>query len=212
MSDQGTPETEANPQTETEAPAESGRPDWLDPIEQRMDELRDQNMAIADQFRQMQPVEDDEDFDIDELYGDDGELTPEAAQALIDQRVNEAVSSQLSQRDAANALEQREYAFDDLRERVPALQDDRYAAQIVREVAGDLEGPGYGALVKTPLFVDLIEQRHKAGKFDEQAAAEQPPPRGVVLESAQGAAPQQQDQEDWGERIVKAAERLRPKI
>ena len=46
--------------------------------------------------------------------------------------------------------------------------------------------------------------------YDEQRAAQAP--RGVVLESGTGAAPQADSDEDWGDRIVAAAERLRPKI
>jgi hypothetical protein len=61
--------------------------------------------------------------------------------------------------------------------------------------------------------VDVIEWVHKVRKYDESAAAQTPAGPGVVLESAQGAAqPSKGSDVDWSDRIVKAAERLRPQI
>lgn len=207
--------TPAQPAEQTQQPAEP--PAWLGPIEQRMNELRDQNVEVAERLSALTaPEEEVEDLlPEDEWYDDNGDLTPEAAQQIIDQRVQEAVSARWSEQQATEALSLRELAFDELRERLPDLADDAYSTQIVREVAADLQAQGHEAIINTPMFVDLIEQRHKALKFDEQAAsmAEQAPQR-VVLEAGGGASAQQraQPQEDWGERIVKAAERLRPQI
>jgi hypothetical protein len=61
--------------------------------------------------------------------------------------------------------------------------------------------------------VEVIEAFYKAEKFDElhaAQAAEQP--RSVVLESASGVRQQAKPDTDWGDRIVKAAERLKPQI
>ena len=215
MSDQSaTPEQGSQESAPEQAPAQeqSGPPEWLGPIEERMNELRDQNVALAEHIASLTGGQEEEEDEFD-LYDDDGDLTPEAAQAIIDQRVTEAVNSRWSEQQATEALNLRDVAFDELRDRVPALQDDKVATHLVTEVAAELRDAGYEAIVETPLFVDLIEQRHKATQFDERAASEQPPQRGVVLESGAGAAPQQrQEEEDWGERILKAAERISPKI
>ena len=62
--------------------------------------------------------------------------------------------------------------------------------------------------------MDVIEAFFKADKYEDvrkTQAAEQP--RSVVLESGSGAGrPQRSNEPDWGDRIVKAAERLRPSI
>jgi hypothetical protein len=222
MSDQSaTPErggeqpAEPAQQTTPEIPAEP--PAWLGPIEQRMAELRDQNVEMAERLSALtaEPEQDEDEFlPEDEWYDEDGELTPEAAQQIVDQRVREAVGQILSERDASEALDMRELAFDELRERIPALQEDAYATQLVRDVADDLTEAGLAAAIETPVFVDLIEREHKARQFDERMTAEDEPQQRVVLEAAGGSSRAQQSKQetDWGERIQKAAERLKPQI
>jgi hypothetical protein len=159
--------------------------------------------------------EPEEEFSDGDLYDDDGELTPEGAQKLIDQRVDERLEARLSKRDAARALEEREDAFDALREEVPALQDDKLAARLVRETAEWCQRSGNERLINTPEFVDLVEDRYYRESYHERAAAEREDreDREVVLESASGASqPSSKKEPDWGDRIVKAAQRLRPDI
>lgn len=209
--------------TPPEAPQEKspeGPPEWMGPITERMNELGEQTGQMAEQIAGLYgaPEEYEEEAEPEvepDPYDEDGELTPEGAQQIIDQRVDERLNSALSQRDAARALEAREDAFEALRDEIPALQDDKTAARLVREVAADLDAHGHEAVIETPLFVDLIEQRYKSEQFEQRASAEreQDPGREVVLESAAGGgAPSKSTEIDWGERIAKAAERLRPSI
>jgi hypothetical protein len=212
VSDQ-TPAPEQAPQTQTPPaePAPSGPPEWLGPIEERMNELRDQMAEQNEQFSTLMapPEEEEPEF---EIYDDEGDLTPEAAQAIIDQRVNQALEQRWSEHQATEALNLRNIAYEELKERIPALQDDRVVGPIVQDVAESLREAGYEGVIETPKFVELIEQAYKAQLYDEHAASASPAP-SIVLESGAGAAPQRKEDEvDWGERIVKAAERLSPKI
>lgn len=218
MSDQS--QTEGQPPEATES-QQADPPEWLGPIQERMTELGEQTSRMAEQFstlyegQQQQPTDEgeaDQDFD---YFDAEGELTPEGAQAMIDQRVDDRLSAALSKRDAVTALEQREDAFEALRDEIPALQDEKMAARLVRDTADYLKQHGREDVIETPMFVDMIEDRFYREAHHErvQAEREQQPDREVVLESASGATqPQAKNEPDWGERIVKAAERLRPGI
>jgi hypothetical protein len=61
---------------------------------------------------------------------------------------------------------------------------------------------------------DLIEQAYVQQKYAERVQSERSShnDRGVVLESAQGSRPSEDHGIDWGDRVLKAAERLRPQI
>ena len=212
MSDQGdAPET-----TETQE-----APDWLAPIQERMDELRDQNLALQQYVGGLYQTDDDDEYEDDDepylaeedMLDEEGQITPEAAQALIAGVVGEQLDSRLSERDAIDAIEVRNDAYEDLCEEYPDLSDPDIARPLVLGLAAELEQSGNGYVVDTPQFVDLIERTYKAMQYDERAAQEQPARRGVVLESGQGAALGDSSQDvDWGDRILKAAERLRPQI
>jgi hypothetical protein len=132
---------------------------------------------------------------------------------MIADLVAEQVQQQLAPREQAAAVRERDSAFDDLRETYPGLQDEKVAAQCINQALGwaNENAPN---LIDSPAFVDLVEQIYVGMKYRERADAEQPvtPGRGVVLESAGGAAPATDKQVDWGDRIVKAAERLRPQL
>jgi hypothetical protein len=205
-----------------EAPEQQGSepPEWLGPINERMAELRDQQASIAERLEQSaypeyEAEEEEESLDEDDYYDEDGEYTEEGARRLLSGLVDERLGAELSKRDAARALDEREDAFDALRDEVPALQDDKLAAQLVRDTAAWCQQNGLERVIDTPAFVDLIEDRYYSGQFHERIAAEREsdPDREVVLESAGGAgAPPKSKEPDWGERIVKAAERLRPQI
>lgn len=221
MSDQS--QTEGQPPEATES-QQADPPEWLGPIQERMNELGEQTGRMAEQFstlyegqqqQQQQPEQEgeaDQDFD---YFDAEGELTPEGAQAMIDQRVDDRLNAALSKRDAASALDQREDAFEALRDEIPALQDEKEAARLVRDTADYLKQHGREDVIDTPMFVDMIEDRYYREAHHErvQAEREQQPDREIVLESAGGAAQAPAKNEpDWGERIVKAAERLRPRI
>lgn len=222
MSEQG--ET-ATPQegtaTPPEAPATSTAsepPEWLSQIQERMDQQGAQMQQLVDGL--YQPVEEEEDdsqqrLSDDELYDDDGDYTPEGARQVVSELIAEQLNAAMSKRDTDEAYQLRELAFEDLRERTPALKDDKYAAQLANAAADWAEAAGVPGLVGRPEFVDLIEHMHKSGQFDERAASEtSETERDVVLEPGSGssASRQKQPEIDWGERIVKAAERLRPSI
>lgn len=215
MSDQSATEGQPPEPPEQQETQQEGPPEWLNPITERMDELSESTSRLAEQFaeRQQQPPEREAEREID-FYDDEGDLTPEGAQALIDQRVDERLTSVLSERDAVSALDQREDAFEALREEVPALQDDKLAARLVRETAAWCQQHGQQKMIETPAFVDLVEDRFYREMAQERIASErsEEPQREVVLESASGASQPQSDEPDWGERIVNAAERLRPQI
>ena len=202
-------------------------PEWLGPIEARMDELRDQQAELVerlgngyddidyynDDFAQ---DPDDEDWealgiepsDLDEIEGEDGEGVD------IFDLINQSIDSRLAVVEADELVEQREDDFDDLRDEYPLLQHEPTARAIVNRAA-ELANAWNPAVIERPEFVNLIELVTKAAMAD-RAIAEQRPgeqPR-VVLEAGVGATPHDHrpQQADWGDRIVAAAERLRPRI
>lgn len=221
MSDQsGTAEGQPN-----EAPEQSSGgsepPEWLGAINTRMDELRDQNASIVERLesnQQQQPeyeFDENEDFDEDDFLDDDGNYTPEGARKALQGVVDERLQGEFAKRDAVVALEQREDAFEALREEIPELQDDKTAARLVRETAEWCARTGNGHIIDRPEFVELLEDRFVREQYHERVNAEREsePEREVMLESAAGAgAPSGKKEPDWGERIVKAAESLRPQI
>lgn len=225
MSDQsGTAESQPNEAPEQQSGG-SEPPEWLGAINARMDELRDQNASIVERLEQYPQSDYDElyaDEDEDERYTDssgdfdeDGNYTPEGARRALNGVVDERMSQEFAKRDAAMFLEQREDAFEALREEIPELQDDKTAARLVRETADWCVRTGNQHIIDRPEFVELIEDRWVREQYHARTDAEREsePEREVMLESAAGAgAPTGKKEPDWGERIVKAAERLRPQI
>jgi hypothetical protein len=200
-------------QTETTAAPTQGS-DGLERINARMEEVARQQAQMAESLTQfMSPVEEEDELTEADLYTETGELTEEGARAVIADLVREGIQAELAPRERARLLEQRDDAFEALRDEYPDMADDKIAeaALAVATRWAKANDPG---IIDTPGFVDVIEMAYKATRFDElaqQQTAEQP--RSVVLESAQGARQQQQPKgPDWSDRIVKAAERLRPQI
>jgi hypothetical protein len=113
---------------------------------------------------------------------------------------------------------EREEAFEELRERLPILQDEDTASEFVRMGVELAERWGAPAIVEGPDFVDLL--RHLVlGSVGMQAIereqAGQQPQREVVSESAAGGGPSGDNRSEsqyWGDRMLAAAERLRPRI
>lgn len=220
MSDQsGT--ADGQPTTENaEAPEKSAEPEaapaWLAPIQERMDELGDSTSRLAEQVAGLQYTDDD-DYDEDEdddLYTDDDERQARREQREAFELIGGVVDERLAQQNYAAALDAGEEAWEMLRDEIPELADEKTARQYVGEVAEWCERVGAEHLIGTAEFVDLVEQRYRQGNPAAAAAdGGESGQREVVLESAGGAsAPSGSNEPDWGQRIVDAAERLRPQI
>jgi hypothetical protein len=208
------PSAPTEPSEAPSAPETTPAPDQgLDKLFARMDEIAGQVSGITsrvDGITDLVTPEEEEPA----YYDDGGEMTEDGARALIQQLVDERVSEQLAPREQARMVEQRDDAFEALRDEYPELQDDAVANRVLQSAIrwANAVDP---RIVERPEFVEVIEAMFKADKYEAlatQQAAEQPRP--VVLESGQGAARQHQqpNEPDWGDRIVKAAERLRPQI
>lgn len=187
--------------------------DGLSAIRARMDEMAAQQEQLVQMFTPAEDEEDGQEFDPSEFYDEDGDLTDEGARALIGELVAEQVNEQLAPREQARAMQDRDAAFDDLRDEYPGLQDDKIAGQAIGQA---LEWANTHApeLIDTPAFIDLIEQAYVGMQYRERVDSERSTQndRQVVLESAQGSRPSDDQQVDWGQRIVDAAARLRPQI
>jgi len=204
------PEAPSAPEagTETQAPASDG----LERLYARMDQMASQQQQLADTFAQLTaPAEEEEDESL--YYDDEGGLTEDGARAVLGQMVDERVEALMAPREKAHALTQRDDAYDALRDEYPELQDEQIAGPVLAAAVQWAQGHN-PALIERPEFVDVIEWVYRSNKFESLSAAQAAEqPRPVVLESGSGAARQQRPQEpDWGDRIVKAAERLRPQI
>lgn len=183
--------------------------DGLDRVFERMDAMSRQQAELLESFQQLtQPPEEEPDY-YDEQTG---ALTEEGAQAYLRELVREGVEAELGPREAQRLIAQRDEAYEALQEEYEDLQNPQIAERVLsRAIAwAQAHNPD---VIERPEFVDVVEWVYTQEKFQElraQHAAEQP--RSVVLESASGARQQTTKEEDWGERIVKAAERLRPQI
>jgi hypothetical protein len=206
--------------------------DGLGRIHERMDEMTAQQQAIVEalQTGYGDDYEDDEDYDdgeqptVEELAAQYG-VSPEELLALSEQQqqeepdifdlIDRSVDRHVQAVDAEHAVLDRDEDFADLREAMPVLQDEQIARAVVNR-ATDLAEAWDPSIVETPAFVDLIELVAKAVVGDRAVGREQPAgiPR-VQLESGQGAAQpsaQPSDSDVWGDRILAAAQRLRPRI
>ena len=192
--------------TPTAAPVQ---PEGFDRIFERMDEMSSQQQQLVEQMSQvLAPPEEEPEF-----YDEGGELTDEGVRSILTDFVRDELDTRLSERDRRTAVEQRDLDWEDLLEDVPELKDPKYSKEII-DWAADLVGRDE-RFIDSPRFVELIKLVHAQRKLDEHVAAQAPAEgRGVVLESASGAAQATKgsDDVDWGDRIVKAADRLRPQI
>jgi hypothetical protein len=204
------PETQPEGQP-TEPTTQAQQPDGLDRLHERMEAMSRQQAQLLEGFQQLtQPPEEEPDESM--YYTDEGDLTEDGARAVIADLVREQVESQLGPREAARMVEMRDDAYEALRDEYPELQDDKTSERVLAKAVRWAQTV-HPEIIDRPEFVDVIEAFYKADKYEEvqQAhAAEQPRP--VVLESGSGARQQTRNEPDWGDRIVKAAERLRPQI
>jgi hypothetical protein len=233
--DPPTPDWSQNSQQEQQPTRRAAEPapDWLGPIQQRMDELGMTTAQIA------QALELDGDDGQDELDWDnltDAELGAALAPELGDEldegyeegdaegdepdeveRLADAIEQRFrSHEDARDAFEEREDAFDELRESLPILQNEQIARRVVGR-ARDLATSWDPSLIEKPAFVGLVELVALASIAEQvrEREAAHVEPRPVQLEAASGAVPQpdrRDESEKWGDRIVQAARALRPQI
>lgn len=190
-------------------PAAPG-PDF-DRLYSRMDEMATQQQQIAAQMAALtEPPEEYEDESL--YYDDDGGLTEEGAQAAIRELVNTQVQEALAPREKAALISRRDEDYEDLKDRYPELADEKVGGQVLAAAIGWAQRHNPD-LIDKPEFVDLIEWVYKSD-FRTPEAPEQEQQRRVELESASGAGSRgrAKPETDWGDRIVKAAERLRPQI
>lgn len=218
MSDQSGVSSEASetapaapeaPPAEAPAPAAPTPSPDFERIYARMDELGTQQQQIAEQLgAAFAEPEEEPDY-----YDETGELTEEGVRSVVADYVREQLEEQLAPRERAAAIESRDGEWEALKESYPELANREVANAVIGDAMrwANANNPD---LIDTPQFVDVIEWVYRARKYDESVASqEEQPTSRVVLESATGAARSKGPTEpDWGERIVKAAERLRPQI
>lgn len=218
MSATGQPAEGTTPPPESGEPTtttttEAAPPGGLDKLYERMDSMAAQQREFMQSVSaQLTPAEEDDEPDPADYYGEDGSLTEEGARQVIKELVDEQVQAQLAPQEAARLIERRDEAYEALQDEYPELADPKVAERVLQSAISWAQGNQ--SLIDRPEFVDVIEWVYTHGKYHElQEAQTAAQPRSVVLESAQGAARQTQQQgPDWGDRIVKAAERLRPQI
>lgn len=204
-SDAETPVAPESAAAEASPPAASPSPDF-ERIYERMDQMSTQQQQMAEALGQVfaEPESESEPY-----YDDEGELTEEGVRSVVADYVREQVEQQLAPREQAAAVEYRDGEWDALRETYPELQDREVANAVIADALRWVNAHNPD-LVNRPEFVDVIEWVYKARNFGEPAQAM---PSPVVLESAAGATRGKGPTEpDWGERIAKAAEKLRPQI
>jgi hypothetical protein len=200
------PEAPATPETAAPEAAPPAQPDGLDRIYERMEEMSAQQRQMAEQLGRTRRaarggarvLRRNGRADRGRRAGRGRRLRPRAGR-----RPAGAARG-------AGPVEKRDEEWEALKESTPELADPKYAQEVIAHAVAwaNAHNPD---LIDRPEFVDVIEWVHKVRKYDESAAAQTPAGRGVVLESAAGAAqPSGLPEEDWGERIVKAAEAPSP--
>lgn len=169
-------------------------PEGLGRIHERMDEISQQQRQFMDSLSEqgLYPEAESE---------SDDEYEPDFLDAL-DQDIQASVDRRFDAQEAAEEAElmeaERDYDFEALRERLPLLQNDQTALEIVHRAADLCHAWDQPELIGTPDFVTVIEQVALASYADPgllgQVAAAHPAPdngaasvRPVVLESAAGA-------------------------
>lgn len=215
MSDQSGVSSEApvapqEPTTATpEAPAAAPPPD-LSRLYERMDQMTAQQQAMAEQFGQAFAPEEEPEPD---YYDETGDLTEDGIRSVVSSFVDERLQAALEPRERAAQIDARDGEWEALKSSYPDLNDRDTANAVIGDAMrwAQAHNPD---LIDRPEFVDVIEWVYRARMYDESAAAQQQAqPNRVVLEGASGAGQDVKASEvDWGERIVKAAERLRPQI
>lgn len=192
-------EAEATQAEGTEAEGgEQSAPEWQGAIEQlgeqfssRFDEVAN---LIQSQQEQPEPESDDDygyqpEFDAEQLYDDDGEMDPQAAQQLLQQMVGQ--HSQQAVQEAVGPLMERinnmeiQRQAESLEAEFPELQKEEVAGAVLQAAEQHAAEIGQPELGRNPAFVRVVYLAQKAA---DRAAGEVPAgtqPDG--LEAAGGA-------------------------
>jgi hypothetical protein len=225
MAAQGQPGAETAPDTTTtdapegatpETTTTESQPGGLDRLYDRMDQMAGQQRQMLESLQRALTPEEEAEAELgpEDYYTETGDLTEDGARALIRDLVNEQVEAQLAPREQARQVEQRDDAYEALKEEYPELKDERIGAQILNR-AVEWANAVDPRMIERPEFVDVIEAFYKADRYDERATQEAAElPRPVVLESAQGGRPsvRQSQEPDWQKRVIEAAQRDAPRI
>jgi hypothetical protein len=204
---------ESGVQTDTPT-TEAPQSDGLDRLYSRMDEMaatqREFMESVAQQLRPPEEEEDEADY-----YDDTGEMTEAGARAFIKELVDEQVQAQLGPREARRLVEQRDDAYEALKDEYPELADEKTAGPVLQAAIAWARENGLEEIIDRPQFVDVIEWHHVQNLHHaHREASDEAPPRSVVLESASGAARQQRQptEPDWQKRVIEAAQADGPRI
>lgn len=204
------PETSSAPSEAAPAAPAAPAPDF-DRLYSRMDQMATQQQEMASHMAAL--LNPEEEYEEPDYYDETGEMTEEGAQALIRDLVSSQVQEALAPHEQARQIRQRDSAYEDLKEEFPELADEKVGGPVLQAAIAWARKHNPD-LIDKPEFVDLIEWVYKA-EFRTPEAPEAEQARRVELESAGGAGGRNQrktPEVDWGDRIVKAAERLRPQI
>ena len=206
-------------------PEYESAPAWLGPINERMEELTEQSRqmqdAIGGLYYEDEPGEYEDGYELDDAelaqFGiaddEDEDYAEENPVDTFYTAARDHFGELDRQQEIAQATEEGEDALDELREQYPILQDERFAAELVNRAAQHHAKDDPHLLDRVGL-VRQVERELLAYAYDLAVEQQQQPEREVMLESASGSVPQQasSDGDYWGDRVVSAAQKLRPTI
>jgi hypothetical protein len=168
----------------------------LDRLHERMEQMSTQQRSMLEQLAAAG-------YDISDLTSDetpDGDVLDELDTVLTD-AVDRRLDAAEAEDEAEILVAARDVDFDDLRDRLPMLQDDATAQSIVSRACELCAQWGQPELMDTPDFVTVVEQVAMASYADPSVANPTPPQspapgngtgyqggNNVQLEAAAGAA------------------------
>ena len=144
---------------------------------------------------------------------------------IVDRIAGEIDARRLADEDARAAFLDREDMFDALRAELPVLQDEQTAANVVHQARALAEQWGEPELIDRPEFVDLIRlvalaQVAGDGEQLQPRPAHRSRPPACTRENVRSTPPAALPRrataatspEIWGDRMLAAAQRMRPDI
>lgn len=179
-------------ETEAEGTEEQQTPEWQSAIEQLGDQLGSRFDEFADRFQQAPEPEQEpsyDDFggvDPNDLYDDEGDMDPEAAQRLLAQMTGQQVEKAVGPlMEKIHRMEVQRGA-ERLEQEFPELQEPEVAQATLKAVDDYAAEIGRPDLREDPGFIRLV---YLAQKSSERASQEVPAGTAADgLESASGAA------------------------
>lgn len=192
----------------------------LSPVLSRLDEMGPRFEKLEAGLQGLLGPEESEDdgdeFDFAQLFGaeDDGEpeaqqqraLDPQALQALVDARTQQAIDSAMGPVMAQVRSIQTGLDAEQLAAKYPALARQEVAEPVVKAARELAEKVGKPELATDMGMLELI---YKAQMADQYAAGEVPvgAEKGFDLERAGGAGPAQGDESNIAERVIAGAQK-----